>query len=75
MSTPPEFVEPYPGWAQESNRPLILSVAGTMISLAFLFVVARIYCRMISVGKLRIDDYIVIFCIVGGIPKPDIHRL
>ena len=66
MSTPPGFVEPYPGWAQEDNRPEILGIAGGMIVLAFLFVTARIYCRRISVGRLGIDDYIIVFSIVGG---------
>ncbi len=69
MTAPPPVVEPYPGWAAEDKRPLILGVAGTLIALAFLFVVARVYCRLISIRKLRIDDFIVIFCIVGCAPE------
>lgn len=66
-TTPPAVVEPYPGWAQEDNRALILGVGGTMIGLASLFVAARIYSRFISIGRLAIDDYIVVFCSVVGI--------
>lgn len=68
MSTTPTFVEPYPGWAQEDRRPITLGIMGALIGLAMLFVVARVYCRFISVGRLAIDDYIVVFCIVGGAP-------
>jgi len=67
-STPPALVEPYPGWAQEDKRPVTLGVMGALIGLALLFVVARVYCRIISLGRLGIDDYIVVFCIVGGAP-------
>ena len=68
MSTSPGFVEPYPGWAQEDNRPEILGIGGGMIVLACFFVAARVYCRMISIGRLGIDDYIIVFSIVGGGP-------
>ncbi len=47
---------------------MILGVEGAMMGLAFLFVVARVYSRLISIHKLGIDDYIVIFCIVSGLP-------
>ncbi|KAK3896857.1 hypothetical protein C8A05DRAFT_20261 [Staphylotrichum tortipilum] len=67
LTVAPPLVEPYPGWADEDKRPMILSVAGALIALAFLFVVARIYCRLISIRKLRLDDFIVIFCIVMAI--------
>jgi hypothetical protein len=66
MSTPPEFVEPYPGWAQENKGPLILGVTGTLTAITFFFVAGRIYSRMISIGRLGMDDYIVILCIVSG---------
>lgn len=69
MSTAPGFVEPYPGWAQEDRRPMTLGIMGALIGLALLFVIARVYCRFISLGRLWIDDYIVIFCIVGGAPE------
>jgi hypothetical protein len=66
MSAPTEFVEPYPGWAQENKGPLILGVTGTLTAITLFFVAGRIYSRMISLGRLGIDDYIVILCIVGG---------
>ena len=66
MSTPPEFVEPYPGWAQENKGPLILGVTGTLTAITFFFVAGRIYSRIVSLGRLGIDDYIVILCIVSG---------
>ncbi|KAK4232686.1 hypothetical protein C8A03DRAFT_20071 [Achaetomium macrosporum] len=60
MSQVPDSVEPYPGWAQENNGPRILAVTGTMTTLGFLFVVARISSRMISIERLGIDDYLVV---------------
>lgn len=63
----PSYVEPYPGWAQENKGPLILTVTGVMTGIAFLFVAARIYSRLISLGRLGVDDYIVIICIVGAL--------
>jgi hypothetical protein len=64
MSTP-DFVEPYPGYAQENKGPLILTATGTLTAIAGLFVSARIYSRMVSLGKLGVDDYIVILCSVS----------
>jgi hypothetical protein len=69
LPTGPDFVEPYPGWAQEDGRPLTLGVMGAMIGLALVFVIARVYCRIISLGRLGMDDYIVVVCIVSGEPK------
>ncbi|KAK4232889.1 hypothetical protein C8A03DRAFT_19924 [Achaetomium macrosporum] len=60
MSKVPDSVEPYPGWAQENKGPRILAVTGTMTALGFLFVVARISSRMISIKRLGIDDYLVV---------------
>lgn len=60
----PDFVEPYPGWAREDKGPEILAVVGAMTGLAFLFVAARLSSRMIALGRLLIDDYIVILSIV-----------
>lgn len=72
MSALPKVVDSYPGWSQENKGPMILGVTGTLTGTAFLFVVARLYSRVISLGQLRIDDYIVILSIVGFIhfPKP-----
>lgn len=69
MSTVPDFEEPYPGWAQENKGPLILGVTGTLTFIALLFVTGRIYSRMISLGKLGSDDYIVILCIVSLVQR------
>jgi hypothetical protein len=66
MSNTLDFVEPYPGWAEESKGRLILGVTGAMTGLAFLFVSARIYSRMISLGRLGVDDYILIISIVSA---------
>lgn len=51
-----------PGWAQEDKGPLILVVTSTMTAITFLFVASRIYSRILALGKLAIDDYIVVFC-------------
>lgn len=48
---------------------MILAVTSALTGLALLFVVGRIYSRIISVGKLAVDDFIVIFCIVSP-PAP-----
>ena len=64
--TSPAFVEPYPGWADENKGPLILTVTGTLTGVTGLFVVGRIYSRLISQGRLAIDDYIIIICIVSA---------
>lgn len=52
------------GYAQETKGPLTITVSATLTSLCLLFVIARVYSRFVSVGKLAIDDYIVIFSIV-----------
>ncbi|KAK1756667.1 hypothetical protein QBC47DRAFT_319740 [Echria macrotheca] len=63
-SEPAPFVEPYPGFSEENKGPLILTVTSVLTSVAFVFVTGRIYSRIISVGKLAADDYIVILCIL-----------
>lgn len=68
MSTQ-DIIEPYPGWAQEDKGTRILAVTGAMTSIAFLFVAARLYSRMISIGRMGYDDYIVIVCIVSRTPR------
>jgi hypothetical protein len=60
-----DLVEPNPGWARENNGPRVLGVTVTMTTLGFLFVLARIYCRFISVRKLAVDDYIVVLTTVS----------
>lgn len=53
-----------PGYAQETKGPLTITITATLTSLCLLFVIARVYSRFVSIGKLAIDDYIVIFSIV-----------
>ncbi|GAB1321092.1 Rhodopsin domain-containing protein [Madurella fahalii] len=62
--SPSVFEEPYPGWAQENKGPLILTTISILTAVALLFVAARIYSRKISLGRLGVDDYIVIICII-----------
>jgi hypothetical protein len=69
MSAAAPFEEPYPGYAQENKGPLILTVTATLTGLCLLFVLSRLYSRMISIGKLAVDDFVVIVCIVC--PAPD----
>ncbi len=76
MSTPPPppFVPPYPGFADENKGPLIVVVTATLTAIALLFVIARLYSRLLSMGKIAIDDYIVILSIVGLPPTlPSSH--
>jgi hypothetical protein len=72
---PPPFVEPYPGFSNETNGPLIVVVTTALTGLATLFVIARIYSRMISAGKIALDDWIIIVSIVcpshHQIPRPN----
>jgi hypothetical protein len=71
MSKPLDIEEPYPGWAQENNGPLLLGVMGAMTGLTIVFVVGRIYSRMISLGRLGFDDYILIISVVSSnLPEP-----
>jgi hypothetical protein len=60
MSKPADDVEPYPDWARQDEGPRLLAVIGTMTTLGFLFVVARIYSRRIKPKPLAIDDYILV---------------
>lgn len=53
--------EPYPGWAQETQGPVIVGVTSALTSLSTLFVIGRLYSRILSIGKFQIDDYIMIF--------------
>lgn len=63
---PPPLPPCIPGsdFANESNGPLIVGVTTALTTLALLFVIARIYSRMISVGKIAIDDWLIILSIV-----------
>lgn len=65
MSSTEPFVEPYPGYSEENKGPLILTVTATLTAVTSLFVAGRIYSRLLSLGKIAIDDYIVILCIVS----------
>jgi len=58
--------EPYPGWAQETQGPVIVGVTSALTALATLFVLGRLYSRILSIGKLQIDDYIMIFSMMLG---------
>lgn len=63
MESPTEFP---PGFAEENKGPEIIIITSAMTALASIFVIGRIYSRMISIGKLGVDDYIVIGSIVGS---------
>lgn len=67
----PNAEEPYPGWAEEDNGSLLLGVMGSMTGLALVFVVARIYSRLISLGKVGFDDCIIILSVVRSLPLPE----
>ncbi|KAK1830899.1 hypothetical protein QBC39DRAFT_308119 [Podospora conica] len=67
MSTNEPFVEPYPGYAAENKGPLILGVTSALTLVTLLFVAGRVWSRTISLGKLAVDDFIVIGCIILSI--------
>ncbi|KAK4164049.1 hypothetical protein QBC43DRAFT_289282 [Cladorrhinum sp. PSN259] len=64
MATQAPFQEPYPGWSQENKGPTIMGITGAMTLFTTMFVAARLYSRVISMGRIFIDDYVVIFSIV-----------
>ena len=67
---PPPFVEPHPGYAAENKGPEILIITSIMTFLAVLCVASRIYSRFLSIGKLAIDDFVVVFCVVCPLLAP-----
>ncbi|KAK3331704.1 hypothetical protein B0T19DRAFT_85628 [Cercophora scortea] len=56
-----------PGWAEENKGPRIIAITVALTFITFLFVVGRIWSRMISLGKLASDDIVCIICICLGI--------
>ncbi|KAK4173346.1 hypothetical protein QBC36DRAFT_245642 [Triangularia setosa] len=64
MSTTETPFEPYPGYAEENKGPTILGVTSAMTLLGVVFVVARVYSRVISMGRIYLDDYIALFSII-----------
>ena len=66
--SPLPFIEPYPGFSDENKGPLIVVVTASLTAVALVFVVARLYSRLLSVGRLAVDDYIVILSIVCSPP-------
>lgn len=52
----------------EDKGPMILAVCWTFTTLALLFVIARIFVRVAVHRALFIDDYFIIFSIVGSSP-------
>jgi len=82
MSAPNTFVEPYPSYVKENKGPLIVGVVSALTGLTLLFVAGRVWSRFLAFGKLAIDDFIVIGCIVCthlagqlGVPVTDIHPI
>ena len=62
---PPPFVEPYPGFNQETKGPLIVAVMSSLTALALAFVLARLYSKSISSRKVDVGDWLVILSMVG----------
>jgi hypothetical protein len=69
MAAPPGIGAPYPDRPYENRGPTMMVVASTMTSLGVLFTSARIYCRMISIKHLAVEDYIVIISAVSATAK------
>ncbi|KAK4120186.1 hypothetical protein N657DRAFT_538094, partial [Parathielavia appendiculata] len=53
-----------PGWGQETKGPMIIIVISTMTAIATLFVLARVYSRLISLARLGADDYLLVLSIL-----------
>jgi len=70
MAEPPGVGGAHPGgWAGQNNGPFFIAVMGSTTALALLFSAARIYCRLISIKRLAIEDYIVILSIVSPVAQ------
>lgn len=65
---PPPFVEPYPGFNEETKGPLIVTVMSCLTGLALVFVAARLYSKSISARKMDFGDWLVI---VSGVRPSD----
>jgi len=61
---PPPFVEPYPGFSQETKGPLIVGVMTSLTALTLFFVIARMYSKRISSRKVDVGDWLVIISMV-----------
>jgi hypothetical protein len=66
---PPSY--PYPGYENETRGPLFVGLTTALTVLATLFVAGRIYSRLISVGKVFVDDWIMILSIVRAVPRSE----
>lgn len=53
-----------PGYADQNKGPTILATCITMTSLSTIFVAARLFVRARIMGKLHLDDYLIIAAIV-----------
>ncbi|KAK4155443.1 hypothetical protein C8A00DRAFT_31681 [Chaetomidium leptoderma] len=56
-----------PGYAEENRGPLTLTVTTTLTSVCLLFVLGRVYSRLIWIHELAIDDWMVVGSIVLAI--------
>ncbi|KAK0745694.1 hypothetical protein B0T18DRAFT_428801 [Schizothecium vesticola] len=63
---PPPFVEPYPGFSQETKGPLIVGVMTSLTALTLFFVIARMYSKRISSRTVDVGDWLVIISMVLG---------
>ncbi len=60
MAPPPGVGAPSPNSLLENRGPTLIAVTSAMSALSLLFVIARVYCRLISIKRLVIEDYIAI---------------
>lgn len=67
MEEPPGADAPYPG----RSHSFVIAIMGSITALTLLFSSARIYCRLISIKMLALEDYIVILSIVSAFPSID----
>ncbi len=65
MVPPPGIGAPTPDWPDENRGPTLIAVTATMTALGLLFTAARVYCRMISIKRLVVEDYIAVISAVS----------
>lgn len=66
-SAPPTDFDP--AWAAEDKGPAIIGVIVAVTILETLFSGARLYVRGRIMGKLHLDDYLIILAVVSNTAK------
>ncbi len=64
MAPPPGVGAPSPDSLLDNRGPTLIAATSAMSALGLVFVIGRIYCRLISIKRLVVEDYIAILTTV-----------